>query len=123
MEVKMARIMTVTERALDFIKKSIDNEKCDGIRVDIVSGGCCGMTYKLDFVKDIDAGDLLQEEDGVKIYVAPRAVVFISGMTMVYVSNPLGGSIVFENPNARLQCGCGKSLCPDDSSGACGRCC
>jgi iron-sulfur cluster assembly protein len=122
----MDNLLILTESALDFIKKSVAEEKCDGVRVDVVPGGCCGMTYKLDFVEEADPSDLLLEENGVKIYVASKAVMFVSGMTMDYVKTPMGGSVVFENPNAKSRCGCGKSFCPDDSNacgGACGGCC
>ncbi|MDR2766430.1 MAG: iron-sulfur cluster assembly accessory protein [Holosporaceae bacterium] len=117
----MDKLLILTENAKDFIKKSMDEEKCEGVRVDVVPGGCCGMTYKLDFVKEVDSSDLLLEEDGLKVYVAPKAVMFVSGMTMDYVKTPMGGNVVFENPNARSSCGCGKSFRPDDSfGGGCG---
>ncbi|MDR1561014.1 MAG: iron-sulfur cluster assembly accessory protein [Holosporaceae bacterium] len=119
----MNNLIDFTQCAIDFMKKSVDVEKCDGIRIDVVSGGCCGMTYKLDFVKEINPSDLLIEKEGLKIYVAPRAAVFVSGMKMDYVSTPMGGNVVFENPNAKSTCGCGKSFCSPGADNACGGCC
>ncbi|MDR1236143.1 MAG: iron-sulfur cluster assembly accessory protein [Holosporaceae bacterium] len=115
----MEKLINITEKALDFIKKSVEEEKCFGYRVNIVSGGCQGMVYELSFVKEIDPSDLVMQEDGVDIYISASAVIFISGMTMDYVSGPMGGNIVFENPNARSRCGCGKSFCSDDQQSAC----
>jgi iron-sulfur cluster assembly protein len=119
----MDKIISVTQSAIDFLWSSIGEEKCEGVRIDIASGGCCGMTYKLDFVKEISPSDVVIEEGGVKIYIAPRAVIFISGTCVDYVKTPAGGSIVFENPNAKSRCGCGKSFGTDDpNDNACGGC-
>jgi iron-sulfur cluster assembly accessory protein len=117
------KLINVTDKALDFIKTSIAQEQCLGIRVNIVSGGCQGATYELNFVKEIDPSDLIIKEGGVDIYVASKAVIFVSGMTMDYVSGPMGGSIVFENPNAKSQCRCGKSFCFLESDAPSGRGC
>ncbi|MDR2067588.1 MAG: iron-sulfur cluster assembly accessory protein [Holosporaceae bacterium] len=119
----MEKLLTLTKDALDFLKKSLDEEGAVGIRIDTVPGGCSGMTYQLDFVKEINPCDVAIEEGGVKMYVASRAVIFISGTVMDYVKSPMGGSIVFENPNASSRCGCGKSFRTNDSQSACGKCC
>ncbi|MDR1334614.1 MAG: iron-sulfur cluster assembly accessory protein [Holosporaceae bacterium] len=120
----MGKLLTLTQSALDFLKESLNEEGAVGMRIDVVSGGCSGMTYQLNFVKEIDSSDVLVDDGGVKIYVASRAVIFVSGMVVNYVKSPMGGNIVFENPNASSKCGCGKSFCMDDSTNACiGKCC
>ena len=115
----MENFINITESALKFIRDSIAENECLGIRVDIQSGGCRGMTYSLDFVREINASDLVVEYNGVKIYIASKAAIFVQNMTMDYVKTPMGGNIVFENPNAKLKCGCGKSFCVDDSGKSC----
>jgi iron-sulfur cluster assembly protein len=119
----METLIDFTDNALNFMKKSIAEENCLGIRINVVPGGCQGMTYELDFVKEIDPSDLAIQKDGVNIYIASEAVVFISGMTMDYVSSPMGGSVVFSNPNAKSCCGCGKSFCIDANETCGGGCC
>jgi len=116
----MEQLVSFTNAALDFIKKSVADEKCLGLRINVVSGGCQGMTYEVKFVNEVDKSDLEMELDGVKIYIASKAVIFIAGMTVDYVKNPMGGNLVFENPNAKSKCGCGKSFCTEDSGGCCG---
>ncbi|MDR1983016.1 MAG: iron-sulfur cluster assembly accessory protein [Holosporaceae bacterium] len=113
------KIINITANALDFIKKAVAHEKCLGVRINIVPGGCQGAVYELNFVKEIDPSDLLIQEDGVDIYIASQAVIFVSDMTMDYVTGPMGGSIVFENPNAKAKCGCGKSFCFSESDTSC----
>ena len=117
------KVMHFTDKAIEFIKNSVETEKCLGIRIDVVSGGCSGMTYEINFVKEIDSADLQTEENGVKIFIAPKAVMFISGMTLDYVTSPMGGNLVFQNPNAKSKCGCGKSFSVDSSPCCEGGCC
>lgn len=118
----MEKIINFSEKALDFIKDSIEEEKCSGIRINVVPGGCSGMTYEIDFVKESDPADVSTEEDGVKIFIAPKAVMFVSGMTLDYVKTPMGGNLIFQNPNAKSKCGCGKSFSLE-SSPCDGHCC
>ena len=115
----MENFINITEAALNFIRESIVENECLGIRINIQSGGCRGMTYGIDFVREANQADLLMKYEGVNIYIASKAAVFVQNMTMDYVKNPMGGSIVFENPNAKLKCGCGKSFCIDDSGESC----
>ncbi len=114
-----ANFINLTPSALLFLRTSIDEQKCLGIRIDIQLGGCRGITYAVDFAKEINPADVLINVDGVAIYVASRAVVFVQGMSLDYVKTPMGGGIVFENPNAKAQCNCGKSFCVDDNGGDC----
>lgn len=120
----MEEVITCTPNALFFLKNSVEHEKCLGIKISIVPGGCSGMTYEVNFVKEINNSDLVTEQDGLKIFVEPKAVLFVSGMVLDYVTTPMGGSLVFQNPNARSQCGCGKSFSLDSSpcSGSCSEC-
>ncbi len=115
----MENIINLTPAALSFIRESVNEQKCCGIRIDIQSGGCRGITYAVDFVNEINPADLLISIGDVSIYLASRAVVFVQNMTMDYVKTPMGGGIVFENPNAKSKCGCGKSFCVDDSGNSC----
>ncbi|MDR0968050.1 MAG: iron-sulfur cluster assembly accessory protein [Holosporaceae bacterium] len=118
----MEKLIEITDNALDFMKKAIAEQNCLGIRVNVIPGGCRGMAYELNFVNEADQSDLLVEKDGVNLYVAADAVVFISGMTMDYVASPMGGSVIFSNPNATSCCGCGKSFNVEGAE-ACGGCC
>lgn len=116
----MKQLITFTNSALKFIRDSVRVEKCIGVRLDVVSGGCQGMTYELQFVNEVDKSDLLMEMDGVQVFIASKAVIFVSGMNVDYVQTPMGGNLVFENPNAKSRCGCGKSFCVDENGFKCG---
>jgi iron-sulfur cluster assembly accessory protein len=120
----MEQFINITPAAIDFIKTSVEIEKCLGVRIDVKSGGCQGLTYALEFVTDINSADLLMEKDGVNIYISSKAAIFVANMTMDYVKTPMGGNITFENPNAKMSCSCGKSFCVDamDGNSCFGKC-
>lgn len=118
-------IINLTQNAYEYLKAFIKESGAIGIRINITSGGCQGLTYALESVTTPDAADLKVVKDDIDLYIAPKAVLFVSGMTMDYVKNPLGSNIVFENPNAKNVCGCGKSFCTSQSDGinsGCKRC-
>lgn len=111
--------INITPAAVAFIKASVEREKCLGIRLSVKSGGCSGMSYEMDFVReDPNPADVFVEQDGVKVYIAPKSALFVANMTMDYVTTPMGGNIVFENPNAKAKCSCGKSFSVDGSASA-----
>ncbi|MDR2794327.1 MAG: iron-sulfur cluster assembly accessory protein [Holosporaceae bacterium] len=119
----MEKIINITQNALDFFKKSVADEKCLGVRIDVASGGCRGMSYSIDFVRQIDAADIALVEENLRVYIAPKATIFVAGMTVDYAKSAMGGNVVFENPNARQTCLCGKSFQTDKSDGTCAELC
>ncbi|MDR3151272.1 MAG: iron-sulfur cluster assembly accessory protein [Holosporaceae bacterium] len=113
-----------TNAAMNFLRKTISEKKCLGVRFDVISGGCQGITYVVDPVEQVDESDFFWEKDNLNVYVTPRALIFVSGMTVDYVETGLTGHLVFQNPNAKQSCHCGKSFSTDTSVAACeGKCC
>lgn len=120
----MDGFVTITPAAIEFFRRSLSSNKdYIGVHVDIISGGCQGMTYKIDFITEANPADLYLEKEGIAFYFASKAVLFISGMTIDYKLTPMGGSIVFENPNAVSRCSCGKSFCVDKNAACNGESC
>jgi len=50
------------------------------------------------------------EDKGVKIYIEPKAILFLIGTEMDFVREKLGARFVFNNPNQTAACGCGESV-------------
>ena len=44
------------------------------------------------------------------ILVDPKALMYVIGTEMDFVENRLGAEFVFNNPNAKGECGCGESF-------------
>jgi iron-sulfur cluster assembly protein len=81
-----------------------------GLRLGIEKGGCAGMSYKMDYVNDPDPKDDVVEDHGVKIYVDPKASLFLLGTVMDFKTTKLTSGFVFQNPNEISACGCGESV-------------
>jgi iron-sulfur cluster assembly protein len=81
-----------------------------GIRVGIKTTGCSGMAYVLEFVDEAEKDDQIFENQGIKIVVDPKSLVYISGTEMDFVKQGVNEGFEFKNPNAKGECGCGESF-------------
>jgi iron-sulfur cluster assembly protein len=82
----------------------------DFVRVGVESGGCSGLSYKLDFDKSKGADDKMFEDNQVKIIVDKKSFLYLIGTTLEYSGGLNGKGFIFNNPNANRTCGCGESF-------------
>jgi iron-sulfur cluster assembly protein len=84
--------------------------KYQGVRVGVTNGGCAGMSYTMDYAEDVKPLDEVVEDKGVKIFIDPKAILFLIGTEMDFLREKLGARFVFNNPNQTAACGCGESF-------------
>ena len=89
-----------------------------GLRVFVAGGGCSGMQYGMAIEKDPGEFDSIIESQGVRIFVDPTSMMYLTGATVDYVDNLMGGGFRIDNPNAVSTCGCGHSFRTTGSAGA-----
>jgi iron-sulfur cluster assembly protein len=82
----------------------------EGVRVGVTNGGCAGMSYTMDYADRGGPLDEVVEDRGVKIFIDPKAILFLLGTEMDFVTEKLGARFVFNNPNQTSACGCGESV-------------
>ena len=82
----------------------------DFVRVGVKSGGCSGLSYELKFDSNQLNEDRLFEDNGVKILVDKKSLLYLVGTTLDYSGGLNGKGFVFNNPNANRTCGCGESF-------------
>ena len=80
------------------------------VRIGVETGGCSGLSYKLNFDKSINENDKLIESNGVKVIIDKKSFLYLIGTTLNYFGGLNGKGFVFENPNANRTCGCGESF-------------
>lgn len=80
------------------------------IRVGVDSGGCSGLSYKLEFDAATKEGDQVFEDKGVKIVVDKKSFLYLVGTELDYSGGLNGKGFTFNNPNASRTCGCGESF-------------
>ncbi len=82
----------------------------DFVRVGVKSGGCSGLSYDLKFDHHPQNEDKVFEDNGVRIVVDKKSLLYLVGTTLEYSGGLNGKGFVFNNPNAQRTCGCGESF-------------
>ena len=108
----MKQIITLSSNAAERIKQSMSEDKHNsiGVRVGVKSGGCAGMSYIMEYTKEINPNDEVIEDKGVKVFIDPAAVMYLFGTEMDYKKEEFSSQFVFNNPNETERCGCGESF-------------
>ena len=102
----------LTEAGAARIKELMANreEPALGIKLGVRSRGCNGLTYTMDYCETKEKFMEEVEKDGVKVFIEPKAMMFVVGSTMDFVDDRLRSEFVFTNPNSKGECGCGESF-------------
>ncbi|MCQ2004096.1 Fe-S cluster assembly scaffold SufA [Rhizobium sp. NRK18] len=105
-------VITLTDAAADRVNAIVGNSGPDakGIRVSIKKGGCAGMEYSVDLVREPDPKDDKVSRNGASVWIDPSAVLYLLGTEMDYEVTTLRSGFTFRNPNQRSACGCGESV-------------
>lgn len=109
----MSKILTVTDKASSQLKRIIQSAPLDtvGILLGIDKTGCNGHSYKLDYAKKNEVENFeYVEQNNIKVFIDPKATMFLIGSEMDYSSDKLSSRFVFKNPNEKSTCGCGESF-------------
>ncbi len=80
------------------------------IRVSVVSGGCSGLSYKMDFDNEPQENDQVFEDNGVKVVCDLKSFLYLHETTLEFSGGLNGKGFTFSNPNAVRTCGCGESF-------------
>ncbi len=103
--------ITLTEAAADRVRSFLEKRgKGLGLRLGVRTSGCSGMAYVLEFVDELDEGDMVFEDHGVKVIVDPKSMVYIDGTELDFAREGLNEGFKFNNPNVKDECGCGESF-------------
>jgi iron-sulfur cluster assembly protein len=68
------------------------------------------MAYVLEFIDELDEGDIVFEDQGVKVVVDPKSMAYIDGTELDFAREGLNEGFKFNNPNVKDECGCGESF-------------
>lgn len=105
-------MVQITENAAKEVKRLVtrDGKPNAFLRLQVVGGGCSGMSYKLSFETSPGESDKVFEGHGVKVLVDPKSLLFVNGIQIDFSDGLDGTGFSFTNPNAKKSCGCGTSF-------------
>lgn len=107
------KIFTLTTKAKSQLDKLMVEEQCTEnhfLRVSVKGGGCSGLTYDLDFDDTIVDFDDVSEDQGLKLVIDRRSLLYLLGTELDFTEGLNGKGFLFTNPNASRTCGCGESF-------------
>jgi iron-sulfur cluster assembly protein len=104
-------MVTVTPKAVGKIREAFEREGVNGgLRLGVLGGGCSGLSYQFKFDVKPRPTDQVLNFDDVKVFIDPKSLVFLDGMTLDWQDSLMQSGFVFENPHAKKSCGCGTSF-------------
>ena len=106
------QIIKLSQNAAERIKAIMAKaeEKAIGVRIGVKSGGWAGMSYIMEYAKEVKPNEEIIEDKGVKVLIDPKAIMYLLGTEMDYKAEKFSSQFVFKNPNETERCGCGESF-------------
>jgi iron-sulfur cluster assembly protein len=103
--------VSLTEAAARHVRRNLERRgKGLGVRLGVKTTGCSGLAYKLEYVDELAAEDVVFEGHGVKLLIDPKSLAVLDGTELDFVREGLNEGFKFNNPNERDRCGCGESF-------------
>lgn len=79
-------------------------------RLRVQVGGCSGLFYDLSFDTIVMPSDRVFNCHGIAVVIDTQSLNYVSGLTLDYSEDLMGGGFRFHNPQATSSCGCGNSF-------------
>lgn len=102
--------INITERAKgELFKLNIGGDQF--LRIDIIPGGCSGMTYNAALDTELKPSDETMYEDAdIRIVADGGSAMFLDGLKIDYSDDLIKSGFRFISPNSVKSCGCGASF-------------
>ncbi|HJO14712.1 MAG TPA: iron-sulfur cluster assembly accessory protein [Candidatus Pacearchaeota archaeon] len=105
--------LTLTSTAVTKVKEAMKSQGKKGtatLRVSVLSGGCSGFMYDLQFIDEPVKGDINFKQDGINIGVDKGSLDQLNNIEIDFIDTLNESGFKFNNPNQSAGRGCGKSF-------------
>jgi iron-sulfur cluster assembly protein len=105
--------ISLTAKAVTEVRRLMSSNnipESHGLRVSVKGGGCSGLSYVLGFDETPGEKDTVMAVEGLRVFVDPKSLFYISGTVLDFSDGLNGKGFVFNNPKASKTCGCGSSF-------------
>jgi iron-sulfur cluster assembly protein len=111
-KIEQTLTMSVTDMARKKLQEFLGEKPLSsvGVRITVQAGGCSGASYGMEFAETPEAGEVVLDANGVKLFVHPMHASLLNGIAVDFVDELMGGGFKIDNPNSKGGCGCGKSF-------------
>lgn len=101
--------LKVTDAAIGRLKGLLRPDEF--LRVNVSTAGCAGLSYKFSVDSERRRDDDVTARDGVELRVDRKALAYVQGSTIDFVSEPFRQYFMLrDNPQASGVCSCGESF-------------
>ena len=106
------RQISVTPKAVAKIRAAFAKQGVTGggLRLGVLGGGCSGLSYQFKFDLKPRPTDHVFEFEDVKVFIDPKSMLYLDGMTLDWTDSLIQSGFTFDNPHAKKSCGCGTSF-------------
>jgi len=104
-------MITITNKAASKIQELLNGRGSgNGIRIGVVTTGCSGYAYQLEWADKVEADDVIWRDKDIDIIINPKWTNVLWGTEIDYKREGLNEGFEFTNPNEKARCGCGESF-------------
>ena len=105
-------MVTISDKARDQLLLLLQQDGGNNqyVRVGVESGGCSGLSYKLDFENEKSENDEIINNNNISLLINKKSFLYLAGTILEFSDGLNGKGFVFNNPNANRTCGCGESF-------------
>lgn len=106
------KILHITEKAEQYLKGYLaDHPEAKGVRFAIKKSGCSGYRYVTECASEVHDTDEQYMISGIVCLIDKESKPMLSQLTLDYKTvGPGVAHLVYINPNATNECGCGESF-------------
>jgi len=101
----------VTDAAAKHFSNQLTRSGSKAVRISLKESGCNGLSYVVEGVDSKAETDLqLDLDNGVSLFIDLEALPAMQGTEIDLSNEGLNGTLKFNNPNIKEECGCGESF-------------
>lgn len=107
-----APLVRMTDEAIAHTRAQLGKRPAaKGIRLAVKESGCSGYMYSTDWVdQPADDDESFTVADGVTLFIKRQHLPLVTGTEIDLITQGVNRVLLFRNPNATAECGCGESF-------------
>ena len=92
------KVIKLSDKAVNRIKEIMSQAQNStiGVRVGVKSGGCAGMSYVMEYAKEVKPNAEVIEDKGVKVLIEPKTIMYLLSNEMDYKKEKFSSQFGFK---------------------------